>query len=139
MTLNEVRGFLREHLNELGYREWKDAFAVDNIPSTIDDKSYHILSPAASGVQLNMRDQVIDFDQNVSIIRKGFRNPAEAVDRVVADVQTILCDLLAPENRVAGHLNVKFGGFTIEPLNDENDNSVRATINLSVQVSLGVS
>lgn len=138
MSLSLVRSFLRDRMNGLGYVEWTDAFSTENIPSTILDKTYHILSPSADGRAINMHDLPIDFSQELSIFRRGFRNPAEAVDGVIADLEDIICDLFDPEQRFDGHLNIVLGGFTIEPLGDDNDNSVKATLNLSVQVTLGV-
>lgn len=131
-----VRPFIREIMEGQGFEEWTDAFNTSNIPETLLDKSFHILSPSGEGVSLNMNDQVINFEQQVSIFRKGFENPADAIDEVISDIRGILCEILSPAERVQEHLNVIFEGFTIEPLNADNDNSVKATITFNVQVAM---
>lgn len=138
MNLSIARTTIRSVMEDLGFEEWTDAFNIENIPETLLDKSFHILSPSASGVKLNMHDQVIDFEHHLTIFRRGFQNPAEAEDSIIEDCEDILCSILSPENRLVDKLNIKFEGFTIDPLNIENDNSVKATIILIVQVTLGV-
>jgi hypothetical protein len=139
MSLSLVRPFIRTRLNELGFQEWPDGFNTENIPETLLDKAYHIATPSADFGTLNHHDQPIDLRQELSIFRKGFRDPAEAIDTIIGDCEDIVCDLLDPENRFDGHLNIVFRGFTIEPLNDENDNSVKAVLSFDVVVTLGVS
>lgn len=136
MTLTDVRDFLRTRMDALLFTEWQDGFNVNNIPDTILDKAYHILSPNAETVKLDMVILDMDFHQEIAVFRKGFRNPAEAIDAAIEDMETIIVDLISMANRFTGHLNVIPGGFTIEPLSDDNDNSVKATLNLRVKVLL---
>lgn len=138
MSLSAIRPFLRTRMNALGFTEWTDGFNFDNIPETILDKAYHISSPSADGRAVTMHDLQVDFGHEIEVFRKGFNDPAEAIDMIIEDMEDIICDLLDPEQRFDGHLNIEIKGFTLEPLNDENDNSVKATLSISVRVTLGV-
>ncbi len=139
MSLSAGRTFLRERMDLLEFTEWANPFDSENVPDSQLDKTYQITSPSASGISLNQNDQIIEFENNIHIFRKGYQSPAEAVDSILADIEEILSDLLAPAQRLGGgHLNIIFGGFTIEPLNDDNNNSVKATINVRIKVALAV-
>lgn len=139
MSLTNVRSDIRERMNLLGYTEWLDAFNLENVPETIIDKSYHIGSARGDGVKLNMHDQVIDFAQTIVFWRSGFSNPGEGLDLAIEGIQEILCDVLGPARRITPTFkNIRFQDFSLEPGAEDNDNLIKATINLTVQVSLAV-
>lgn len=127
-------------MDGLGFEEWKlTAFENTPIPEHVMDKAYHISSPSAQSVSQNQNDLALDFEQHIAIYRRGFSDTSEAVDNVICDIQSVLDDLLAPAQRLGnGHLNIKFEDFTIEPVNTENDNSVKATLKLSVRLAIGL-
>lgn len=140
MTLVGTRTFIRERMTLLGFTEWEDAFDIDNVPESLLDKSYHIGSPGGDHVKLNMHDQLINAKVALVFWRMGFNTPAAAVDSSLVDIETILCDFLAPAQRVVPVFrNVVLVDYKLEPLSDDNNNIIRSTINLTVQVSLAVS
>lgn len=138
MSLTGIRQFIRTNMDDLGFQEWTDAFNTDNIPNDILDKSYHILSTTVDESTVNMHDLPLEFEQQISVFRKGFRDPAQAVDTIIEDCENIICELMHPDNRFDGHVNTIFRGFTIAPLNAENDNCVKAILTFNVRVILGV-
>lgn len=138
MSLSVARSYFRTMLESLGFEEWKDPFRSDNVPNTLLDRSFQISSPTASGVSLNLTAQFINFEQRVSIFRRGRNTPTEAEDEIIEDIQDILCLTLKASNRGVDKVNVFFEGFTIEPLNTENEHSVKATLTFNVQVALSV-
>ena len=123
----------------LGFKEWKDGFNTDNIPSTIADKSFHLDTRAGVGIKLNQNDQEVNFDVNVKLFRKGFRDPASAIDQVLSDCQSIIVESCKASNRLTGNLkNVVFSGATIDPIADSNDNFVVLTMTFTAFVIIAV-
>ena len=138
MKLADIRPFLREALTDLGFTEWPDGFNFANIPENISEKAFHILNPSGDGGPISMHDQQVSVLSEIRLFRKGFRNPGETIDKIMADLDNVICDLFHPEKRFDGHLNITLNGFEINPLSDSNDNSVVATLNVNVKVTLGV-
>lgn len=138
MRLADIRPFLREVVTDLGFTEWPDGFNFENIPENISEKAYHILTPSGDGGPISMHDQQVSVVNQIRIFRKGFRDPGEAIDTIMSDLDNVICDLFHPEHRFNGHLNITLDGFEINPLSDSNDNSVVATLNVNVKVTLGV-
>lgn len=138
MKLADIRPFLREVMNDQGFTEWPDGFNFENIPENIEEKAYHILTPSGDGGPISMHDQQIGVTNEIRIFRKGFRKPGETIDLIMSDLDNVICDMFHPENRFKGHLNITLDGFEINPLSDSNDNSVVATLNVNVKVTLGV-
>lgn len=131
--ITAIRPYFRARLNALGFREWKDGFNFENIPSTILDKSFHIEVP--SGARLNAFDMTsndITQDVVVRVFFKGFRNPADAIDTAMLRYEQILESVLASENRIGVDIkNVYFSSMQILPLSDSNDNAVILEISFS--------
>jgi len=119
-----VRAYFRTQLDALSFKEWKDGFNVDNIPSTILSGSYH-LSPI-SGSRRDAYDpnsQDVEAQVTIRIARKGFKDPASAIDQCCTDLDAILARCLAPTRRLGAEIkNVYYDGHTIEQLTASNDN-----------------
>jgi hypothetical protein len=127
----EVRSYFRSNLTALGFKEWTDAFNVDNIPSTLIDKMFHIETPSGSRQDVyDMQTQDAEMDVVIRIVRKGYRNPASAVDTIISDLDTVLTRVLAPTRRIGDNIkNVVYSSHKIEPISDTNDNAVMLEIN----------
>lgn len=139
MSLTAVRPFIRSVANSKGFREWTDAFNIENIPSTILNKSYHIANPTFNGVRLNQLDQEVESNVELKLIFKGYRNPADAIDTAISDSENLLKEMLKPANRVgqAGVNNIKnvvLDSIGLEQFDISNDNVVVATVNLTIFV-----
>jgi len=120
----DVRSYFRTNLAALGFTEWKDVFNVDNIPASKMEKAFHI-----SAVSGSRRDP---FDPNslevqaecvIHLWRKGFKNPSDAADRSLVDLDAVLLRVLDPARRFGPAIkNVYYNGHTIEALDATNDN-----------------
>lgn len=120
----EVRSYFRLNLIALGFQEWKDVFNVDNIPSTKLEKSFH-LGPVTGSRRdaYDPNSQDVEAEIVVRIVRKGYKNPADAVDQCLVDLDSVLSRVLAPTRRFGPNVkNVYYGSHTIDELATTNDN-----------------
>jgi len=126
-----IRPYFRSNLVALGFKEWTDGFKVENIPSAKLEKAFHIESP--TGSRRNSYDQQaqdVEIDVTIRTFRKGFKDPASAIDTTMSDLDTILTRCLASERRFGAQIkNITYNNHTISAINDTNDNAVLLEIN----------
>ena len=107
-------------------REWEDAFNVDNIPSTILDKSWHItFSPASYNTGGAHTCLSFECPITLRVFFKGYRNPREAVDMALIFADAILKECTKPVQRLnqPSIKNVLPNNVDIRELSDSNDNA----------------
>lgn len=139
MSLVNVRGYFRTHMNAAGFKEWKDAFNSDNVPGAILNKSYHILSPTI--VQQGHNQAHLELVETIEItfFLKGYRLPADAVDDAHTEAQGLLRRLLGHANRTQGNLkNVVLDTIDIEAYDENNDNLIKVVMRFGVLVIIDV-
>jgi hypothetical protein len=126
MTLGGVRAFFRSRMDGLGYREWTDGFNVENMPSTILDKMYHLEVGAIKSGPANQMHHIFDYPITVRVVFKGFRDPSSAIDLSLDAGQEILDDILSPAQRLQtdGLKDIRPVNISVSPLADSNDNTV---------------
>lgn len=132
--ISEVRDYARVVLKSLGYQEWKDAFNVDNIPSTLLDKVFHVEHGIASQRQNNQQNLELIAPFSVTMFRKGFRDPNAALDDAAVLTDTIIKEFLAPENRLTQQgtiKNIAFESAEMTPISASNDNAVLVKVAFS--------
>lgn len=120
-----VRSYFRTQMTALGFTEWKDGFNVDNIPSTLVNKSFHLSAPTGSRSDVyDQTSQDVECEIIVRTARKGFKDPAAAIDQCVTDLDDIMHRCLDASRRlsVSGVKNIYYSGHVIEPIADSNDN-----------------
>ena len=140
MSFTEVRTYFRANLEALGFKEWTDAFNVDNIPSTLLDKSFHLSAP--SGARRGSYDQAKQDAETTVVIRiarKGYKTPAKAIDQCLADVDAIIARVLEITRRTStGIKNIYYGGHSINALDATNDNVAVLEISFTCFIILKV-
>lgn len=138
MSLSNVKLYFRDRLDGLGYSEWQDGFATDNIPETILDRAYHVFIESISGGPINHTHQDTESEVVVRLFYRGYRQASEAIDESISGVEAIVADVCKVANRTATLLNVIFNTADFSPLNEENDNSVFVEMRFSARVILGI-
>lgn len=141
MSITSARSYFRARCNTLGFKEWKDGFNLDNIPSTILNRSYHITQGIISGVSLNQNDQVMDFPITVELFTKGYKDVASAIDSSIELTEDLIIECVKPANRLTqttGIKNIIFESATFDQLDNTNDNSIIAKLNFRVITILGL-
>lgn len=138
MSLTSVLPYFRSVMTtSLNHKEWKEAFADDNIPSTIIDRSYHLLLGDTSNIKQNQ--DLIEITQPVSVklYVKGYRNTSDGRDRAVEYQEAIIKEALETDRRAttySGIKNVIYQGGGLTELAVDNDNLIRVTLNFNCHV-----
>lgn len=123
--ITQVRPYFRSVCTGLGLREWRDGFNFENIPRTLLDRSFHIETNSGSRRgAYSQQSQEIEQDCSVRVFLKGFRNPADAIDRAMALYEEILESALSEDRLGCDIKNVFLNTMQILPLDPTNDNSV---------------
>lgn len=124
--LSEIRPYFRSHMDALNFKEHKDAFNYENIPSTIINKSYHLdTGTGGRKGEYTNQSQDIEHDCVVRVFFKGYRYPALAIDEAMTSYDTILARVLSAENRLqVGIKNIYLNDVSIKPYQASNDNLV---------------
>lgn len=139
MSLTLVRPYFKARCLAVGLTEHTDVFNFQNIPSSISNYSFHVEFTSASGVKLNQHDQEITIPCNVSFYVKGYRNPAEGMDKAIAKCEALIVETLLPANRLGQCLkNVTLSSVTFEPLAGSNDNTIKVQIGFTAFTSLAL-
>lgn len=136
MSLSNIYPYFRSRMKGLGYEEWPDGFNRDNIPSTIRNKSFHILTPDMVGGTVNQNHQDTSTSVSISFIINGYRDPTEAKEKAMLELEKIIKDIINIRNRTATLLNVIFEGANMDALNSNDDNQVLVDMNFTAIVVL---
>lgn len=139
MSMTLVRSYFVDRAKAVGLKEHKDAFNLDNNPSTYIDYSFHVLSGPFSGVKLNQSDQEIECNVLLTFWVKGYRNPIDGFDRAVTKSEELLKEVLKNSNRLGQCLkNVVFVDSSYEALTDDNDNAIKVSMTFTAFTSLEI-
>lgn len=137
-TLANIRPFFRTHLDALGFKEWDDGFNFDDIPETVIDKSYHVLTETTQGGPINHTHQNTTTTVAVRLFFKGYRNVSEGLDVAIAAVESVVNRVCKVSNRTSGVFNVIFIEAVYSPFKPADDNTVFVEMKFEVAVILGV-
>lgn len=143
MSWTAARPYFNAILETLEYREWPDAFATDNIPDTVLDKSFHVGIGPIAGTKQNHLDQETEMQVVLRTYFKGYRNPQEALDTAIAETETVVKEAIKVSDvggrlSTAGILNVVFNEAAFDPIDASNDNAVVVTSSYTVRIIVGV-
>ena len=137
--LVKARNYFRKILNPLGLNEWRDAFAINNIPSNIYDKAFHLENGINSGGPSNQCDQETFTNITLRVFLKGFRDTTEGLEYSVAIGEKIIKKAINVGTRTDSHpvKNVIYNQMQSLPLDAvENDNAVILEMDFTVLVIL---
>jgi hypothetical protein len=140
MSFKTVKSYIRTAIAPSGFNEWRDAFNIENIPSTRLHKAFHISIQNVRGDSLNQYDYQSTVFIELKHIVKGQANTDLSIDLALDLTEDILVSLLDPTARLNQTTikNVFCEGFSLDPLDTSNDNSIIVTMNLSFLVILNV-
>lgn len=139
MILKEVRTTIRDRIIGLGFVEWDKSFDDQDIPETLLENSFHVAVTGGSGNGINQAVLDIENDVVLTLWKKGFRNPVEAMDAGLETLQGVLCDLLGPVIRtLPAFRKINMSSYQLEPISSDNESVCKIIINLSVVVAVEV-
>ena len=142
MSFATIRPYFQDRMAvvDTELKEWDDAFNVNNIPSSILDKSWHIEYSTFS-YNTGGAHTCLSFECPVtlSVFFKGYRNPLEAVDMALIFADAILKECTKPVQRLnqPNIKNVLPNNVSIKELSDSNDNAAILEVQFLCEVIIG--
>ena len=126
MSFSTIKPYFQEALSAVhpDLKEWEDAFNLDNIPSSVLDKSWHIRLQPSSYVRAAHTSLLFRAPVTLSICFKGYRNPKEAVDTALEFADAIIKECTNPVRRLNQPKikNVLPGIVDVREMGTTNDN-----------------
>lgn len=118
------------------FREWEDAFNIDNIPSTILDKSWHLRFQPFSFLRNAQTCMNFDCPVTLNVFVKGYRNPKEAVDTALILADAIIKECTKPVRRLnqPAIKNVLPNLVDVRELAQSNDNAAVLELQFNCEV-----
>lgn len=138
MSLTAIIPYFRKVCTDNGLREWTDAFNVENIPSNIYDKCFHLSWGDINGESPQNIGQFINSLATIRFFMKGYKEPAKVKEDAMALGESILKDACSPARRslVPEIKNVTFQSMRPDPVSGSNDNTIMITQNFLVRTAL---
>ncbi len=123
-VFSNARAFFRTKMNTLRFKEWKDGFNFENIPSGVLNNSYHIDANVGQRKgEYGQLDQEFEQEVVIRLFKKGYKNPAEAIDDCLTSLDTIVEAVLDNEVRLGCNIkNIYLDNYLIRPIDLSNDN-----------------
>ena len=132
----KFKEYFKAQLKSFGYKEWKDGFNRDNIPSTELDNAYFMsysISAIDSGIVSEDSIAV-----TLELFSKGFRDPQTAIDTAMEkanELRLSLCSFTKiAEFADVNLLGVVFVSQVPEQLSSSNDNSIKVELQFNVRL-----
>jgi hypothetical protein len=139
MALSAIRTYFKDRIAavDADFKEWTDAFNIENIPATFYDKSYHISYGQMFGDILGGKSQKATMPVILRAGFKGFRDVSASLDAALDLMQEIIEEIQDPVNRLGADIkNVKFITMNDDPGFTTNDNLILVTQNYEVTLFL---
>lgn len=141
MSLASIKPYFRARMNALGFtKEHPEAFDAEEVPSTIIDKTFHILNGPSTFVSNNQNHLVMTVDVGMQIFFKGYRDEEQGRLRAESALESILRETLTATNRVTqasdGIKDVKLTSAEIIPMDESQDNISLLQMEFSVDYTL---
>ena len=141
MSFNTIRPYFEERLNAVDkeLKEWEDAFNIENIPSSILDKSWHISFDTFNYTGTAHTCLSFDCPVTLNVFLKGYRNPKEAIDTALIFADAIIKECTNPVHRLnqSKIKNVLPGLMNVREYAPSNDNAAVLEMQFTCEVIVG--
>ena len=139
MGFSTIKPYVETFMSELGlHNQHEDAFNDENIAASVLDDAWAIRFGVANYQGTAQESFAFVYPVTVSVFKKGYRNPQDAVDSLNLLAETILKKALEAPRRLnqPSIKNVLPSTLDISPLNASNDNAAKLTITLNFYIYL---
>jgi hypothetical protein len=137
VSLLQSKTYFRERLTGLAYKEWTDGFNIENIPSTLFNKAFHVEHTGTNGSPHDNMCVMVEPSYLVRVFLKGFKDPRAKIDQAMDFAEDIIKDCISSPQRLNPPQvwNVKFNQLDIRPL-ETNDNAIIIEIGFTCSVMI---
>lgn len=138
MSFDILRSYFEARMSvvDSDFKEWEDAFNIENIPSNVLDKAWHLEFGAFTYTGSAHTCLGFDCPVRLRVFVKGYRNPKEAVDLGLVLSDAIVKEVCKPSNRLTQPLlkNVLPSVINVQALAESNDNVALVDLNFNCQI-----
>jgi hypothetical protein len=137
MSVKAARDYFADVMATLNFHEHEDAFNDANIPATVLDKSFHVRIDSGAAIKTGHRMEEIEVKAEIKFFIKGYKSTLEAMNESLTEMDGVIKEAMTTIRRTTnpyGVRNVLFSDFSIDPIDDSNDNSVKATVRFRAMV-----
>lgn len=130
MAFSEIKDYFRARIDAVdgNFKEWKDGFNFDNIPSNIYNKAYHLSYGGITGDVLGAEHQGVFVEFIVRFFFKGYRDVATNLDNGMDLCESVIKEVQEADSRLGLSIkNVKFLSMSVDPSFASNDNLILVT------------
>ncbi len=126
MTLGGIRPLFANVLSSLNYKEWPQAFNVNNIPANILTDSFHVAVAQVNAQTPDQQSHAFKTQVTVRVFFKGYRDPNAVKDAALDKAGLILNAILRPSVRLGTEGLQDIRPVSVNPvgLAGSNDNSL---------------
>jgi hypothetical protein len=140
MSLETARAYFSTIAEGLSYKKHYDGFAINNVPKSSLNKSYHVEAFVFNGISHNQTDLRMEATCVVRLFFKGGRDVDSTISDATIAGDAYLNAALSSENRLTQTKikNVILSTMTIEPYAESNDNYVVCRMDFTALYTLGI-
>lgn len=132
-SIQNIDGIISSVFEDNGFEEWKDAFNIENIPSSRLNKSFHTNLSRVTKRTLEQNMLQMTSSVEVTWFIKGFKYPKDAKTEAYKLIEKLYIKLLNVVVRTtSGVTNIIPVDTTIEAINVTNDNIVIVKMSFDV-------
>jgi hypothetical protein len=141
MTFSTLRPYFEQRMLAVDaeLKEWEDGFNIDNIPSSILDKSWHIqFNPFSYNTGGAHTCLSFNCPVTLNVFFKGYRNPKEAIDTALIFADAIIKECTKPVQRLNQPKikNVLPSLVSVRELDTTNDNAAVLELQFNCEVKV---
>lgn len=139
MYLDQLRPRFKTICQNVGLAYHEDAFAVDNIPSSILNKAFCLEIGQINLVQTDQNILTLSCPVTVRFYLSGYRDPISAIDQSMVIAENLVIESQSCVNRFAAPLkNIVLGSILPQAIAEDNDNAVLTTVEFTALIILGI-
>ena len=137
MSARSAKDFIKDTMADLGYRFWPDGFNIENIPSTVFNKAFHIEVTGTNSNEYGNLCQIRNTNFILRVFVKGFRDVGGMIDTSLDYADDILANITSIPERLSvdGVLNIHSESIDLRPL-ESNDNAIIIELGLRAQYAM---
>jgi hypothetical protein len=137
MSLTAVRPYFKTQLGTLGYKEHKDAFNVENVPSQALAKTYQLNIGSPRQVMVDQQSINIQTPVTLTMYGKAAKDTTISTDAAFEMVEEVVTLLMRPTNRLTQTFkNLLLLSVEVVPIDESNDNAIEVRMNFEVHTIL---
>lgn len=129
--------YVESTLKNLGYTVHDEAFGDEGLPISKIDKTASFTLQSGMQTKLNHAALHMTYNFSIRIYKRAFRDEIAAIKELALDGESLIKTFLNSQNRIGQTFQSELSSFSIEPIEEQNERTQRAIIDISFTIVLG--